>query len=133
MTSCCDSFSISRARSGSTSPSLVPDALEVGPRHDAGLGHASSASSSIRSHSSSLCRSPKISRSSGSAYRSIMPEDRLGARPARPARRGMPYLLRDGVVGQRQDPRGEVRAFLAPALPMATVATGTPGGIWTTA
>ncbi len=67
MTSCCDSRSISWARATSTSVA----ALRIRSQSSAGMTpaacSASAASSSIRSHSSSRRRSPKISRSSGSA------------------------------------------------------------------
>ena len=69
ITSCCDSCSISCARAGVDArrpPSRIRSQSVV--RHQARRrACASTASSSIRSHSSSLCRSEKSSRSSGSA------------------------------------------------------------------
>ena len=101
---------------------------------------ASVASRSIRSQRSSLWRSLKSSRQLGERVaidhgRGVAdPAARVDARPRRPRpalRVTCVHPSCEGRVRERQDAGGQVRRVARHGRPMATAATGTPGGIWT--
>ena len=138
MTSCCDSCSISRARSGSTSVGRGPDALPVVVGHDArprAAPRRPGARCAARAPACAARRRARAAPAARSDRSSSGPrvDAQLGSWP--PARRGT-AATRCGHARHPTSARMRAArwaAFFAPALPIATDATGTPGGIWTTA
>ncbi len=115
-------------------PDLVANALEVGPRHDAGLGHRLERQHLDLQPQLELVPLPEdlaqlrqrvsVDHARGSTRSSAFP-----ACSSRNARTRAATASSDSARMRA----ARWPAFFAPAEPMATVATGTPGGIWTTA
>ena len=114
---------------------LAPDPLVVRLRHDAGVGAAPRPPGARSAATARACGARRRSRAAAAARsdRSCR-AGRSAARPCRPARRGTrrPAPRARHRRGPGSGPRGARRSSRRRS-PIATVATGTPGGIWTTA